>query len=138
MKRINSIHYMRGLVTLLVMLAHVNLLVDETLFHGIFVQGWCGVDYFFVLSGFLIIYTFKKSVSVKDYLIKRFVRICPVYWLYTILFAVVGSLIYEVMNRKLISWISMDIKGIMISMLFCPTDVGGAIANYTHSMDFVV
>lgn len=47
MKKILSLHYMRGLVTVLVILAHINLLIDEKVFRGIFVQGWSGVDFFF-------------------------------------------------------------------------------------------
>ena len=37
--KIVLLDYMRGIMTIIVMLAHVNLLVDREFLHGIFVQG---------------------------------------------------------------------------------------------------
>lgn len=48
--------------------------------------GWTGVDLFFVLSGFLIANQLfapvaaGKSISIKEFYIKRFFRIMPVFW----------------------------------------------------------
>lgn len=48
-------------------------------------QGKFGVDFFFVLSGFIIMFVHqhdrKSFSSVKKYLIQRFIRVYPVYWL---------------------------------------------------------
>jgi exopolysaccharide production protein ExoZ len=50
-------------------------------------QGFRGVDFFFVLSGFIIFFAhFKdlgKPAAWKEYVYRRFVRVYPIYWLYT-------------------------------------------------------
>lgn len=55
-------------------------------------QGNYGVDFFFVLSGFIIMYIHQhdtKSFSnAKMYLKKRFLRVYPVYWLVTLILGI--------------------------------------------------
>jgi len=57
------------------------------------VNGWCGVDLFFVLSGFLVSHHILKRWSaefrfrdLRDYLVKRILRIVPAYyaWLFIV------------------------------------------------------
>ena len=82
--RLNSIVFARAVVAIIVMLAHANLIIDPSLFHGFFIQGWCGVDFFFILSGFLVAWTYwNNSDSCVHWLGKRFARIYPTYWIYT-------------------------------------------------------
>ncbi len=56
--------------------------------------GWIGVDLFFVLSGFLITsllckeYSTTGTISFKNFLVRRFLRIMPIYWLYATLITV--------------------------------------------------
>lgn len=56
------------------------------------VEGWGanGVDIFFVISGFVMLYTqLENKRSVKDFLILRAIRIIPLYWLLTLIFVLV-------------------------------------------------
>jgi exopolysaccharide production protein ExoZ len=52
-----------------------------------FLKGWGanGVDIFFVISGFVMLYTsLANKRSVRDFLMSRAIRIIPIYWLLTI------------------------------------------------------
>ncbi len=75
---------LRGLAILLVVVYHNFGFIDYFFF------GWLGVDLFFVLSGFLITDILLKTVGQKNYLknfyIRRALRIFPLYYLALILF----------------------------------------------------
>jgi exopolysaccharide production protein ExoZ len=52
-----------------------------------YLEGWGanGVDIFFVISGFVMLYTqLDNKRTVKDFLILRAIRIVPIYWLLTL------------------------------------------------------
>jgi exopolysaccharide production protein ExoZ len=57
-------------------------------------QPWMesGVDIFFVISGFIMVYILKPESRAGDFWLQRFTRIVPLYWLATII-AVVGGLL---------------------------------------------
>jgi peptidoglycan/LPS O-acetylase OafA/YrhL len=78
---------LRGLAILLVVVYHNFGFID------VFFFGWLGVDLFFVLSGFLITDILLRSLGKKDYLknfyIRRILRIFPLYYLCLILFLIV-------------------------------------------------
>lgn len=90
MKKINSLQVFRGLAALGVVLHHTaistNAFVEKMpdWLSWAFGHGFLGVDFFFVLSGFIIMsshFDDEKSISsFKLYVSKRFVRIFPPYW----------------------------------------------------------
>ena len=59
-------------------------------------QGNRGVDFFFVLSGFIILFAhvhdIGKPAAWKEYAYRRFVRLYPIYWVYTGVFVLLLSL----------------------------------------------
>lgn len=63
---------------------HVDLSILGAKFQNLIYNGFCGVDLFFVLSGFLITSQILKSPLTKDntkkFFIKRFLRIAPAYY----------------------------------------------------------
>jgi exopolysaccharide production protein ExoZ len=77
------------LAALIVVLHHITaaegFYFNFTAFGGFFKPGWNAVDFFFVLSGFIIYYIHEKDLGQKKqwryYLSKRFIRIYPIYWL---------------------------------------------------------
>jgi len=97
-KKLNLIQAFRGVAALLVVLFHVDQLSTETLnqrfLFNIFKFGWAGVDFFFVLSGFIILFVHYSDVGqqsltrFKSFIIKRFIRIYPAYWV--VLFTILG------------------------------------------------
>lgn len=87
-KKLNLIQVFRGLASLLVVLAHGSLIFHQNLNRDflldIFGFGGSGVDFFFILSGFIIFYVHSKDIGkpikLKGFLLKRFIRIYPIYW----------------------------------------------------------
>lgn len=87
--KIESLQIGRGIAALLVVLHHVTGLVaintGATFAGGYFHGGSAGVDFFFVLSGFIIYYRhareFGKPDKLTGYAWRRLVRVFPIYWI---------------------------------------------------------
>jgi exopolysaccharide production protein ExoZ len=87
-KRLNLIQVFRGLAAVLVVFAHTDLIFNQNLeqdfMFKIFNFGGSGVDFFFVLSGFIMFYIHHKEIGQQNklgtFFFKRFTRIYPLYW----------------------------------------------------------
>jgi exopolysaccharide production protein ExoZ len=82
-----------------------------------------GVDIFFVISGFIMIYTtadsFGRAGAASTFIERRFVRIAPLYWLMTGLIIVVAAIVPKYLNVPIENW-----RSIVTSYLFVP-DIRG-------------
>ncbi|WP_342363498.1 acyltransferase [Terrarubrum flagellatum] len=91
-----SIQVMRGFAAIAVALYHTHLILAQPEYGGIDVfgaissPGWLGVNFFFVLSGFIILHAHHADIGqparVGRYAWKRFTRVYPVYWIFLSLF----------------------------------------------------
>jgi exopolysaccharide production protein ExoZ len=89
--KLNGVEAARGMAALLVVLVHASSMLAEKKYlgqlplAGLFKFGHAGVDFFFVLSGFIIYYIHSAELGNREFLrpywIKRFIRIYPVYWI---------------------------------------------------------
>ncbi|WP_338843132.1 acyltransferase [Citrobacter europaeus] len=89
-KRIESLQALRGLAAILVMLFHYRFYLRSqvengtTIWDALFGWGIIGVDIFFIISGFIMVYTtqnYTQSLfSTKRFLINRAIRIFPMYY----------------------------------------------------------
>lgn len=101
---INSIQYLRGIAALIVVLHHATgaLLVHFSLSQkDFFAWGAGGVDLFFVISGFIMVHiTYNKSVNVKRFLLKRIIRIYPIFWVYASIALLIFLINPDMINRS--------------------------------------
>lgn len=105
-KKLNLLQVYRGIAALLVILFHITDVTKERwnqpFLGNFFAWGWSGVDYFFVLSGFVMIYVHGSAIGkrekLKEFLVKRCVRIYPIYWIITIA-VVLFSLVSPVFGK---------------------------------------
>ncbi len=104
----------RGVAAMLVVLLHCYLnsvfyFREPTVFAAIARHGWVGVEYFFVLSGFIITYIHWNDLELRGkaarFLKKRFIRIYPIYWLIATV-----MLLYYLFLKKEESGISVKVK----------------------------
>jgi peptidoglycan/LPS O-acetylase OafA/YrhL len=87
--KLKLIQSCRGLAALLVVLFHAAELsrskFQQDSWFAAFQFGHSGVNFFFVLSGFIIFYIHQSDIGrkskLKQFILKRFIRIYPLYWL---------------------------------------------------------
>ena len=106
-----SVQVMRGLAAVAVAVYHTHLILAQPEYGGVDVlgavasRGWLGVNFFFVLSGFIIMFAHINDVGKPDrvgnYLWKRFSRVYPVYWVFLTLFLVAA---YKGVGHPNFSW----------------------------------
>jgi len=124
----SSLQILRGIAALSVVILHV---LHEVKMTAIKTQMdvlpwmetqlpfWVGVHIFFVLSGFLMVYTSRKLFEVKGawriFLKKRFQRIVPLYWFYTTAMVAVTLVLPSALDKT-----SLDMGHLIQSYLFIP------------------
>lgn len=93
--KLNSIQFLRGIAALLVVHAHAMSFQTQIAvsaqhkFYHLDTFGCIGVDLFFVISGFIIMYVASHATGISQcisFLVKRFSRINPVYYIASILY----------------------------------------------------
>ena len=97
---ITTLTPLRGIAALLVLIYHSNLMVMPFNSSNVnFMSGWLWVDFFFVLSGFIIFYvygeSFKETITTASYwkyIKARFARVYPLH-LFTLIWCVVCAIV---------------------------------------------
>lgn len=89
--RLSGIEASRGIAAMLVVLFHATGIINLPKYfsalplNGFFSFGDAGVNFFFVLSGFIILFIHHKDIGTKsvfkNYIQKRFLRVYPIYWI---------------------------------------------------------
>lgn len=91
-KTLSYVQISRAVAILLVLIGHVN-----TEFYALNGFDWFnmgkwertgGVDFFFIVTGFMIYYLYHKHIGnpkkASEFLLKRAIRILPLYWIFTL------------------------------------------------------
>jgi len=89
-RKLNTLELGRGLAALFVLLYHYKGLSSKYTgeipsLASPFVGGHAGVEYFFVLSGFIIYFIHRNDIGdrskLSDFFAKRIIRVVPMYWM---------------------------------------------------------
>lgn len=118
-----SLQALRALAAWLVVFHHVmQIFFDfkaDSAFGRFFVErGAIGVDIFFVISGFVIyLSTRGKDIQAGRFMLNRFLRIVPAYWLYSVMVALIIVYARPVMPTQ-----SFDLHHFLLSLLFVPSE----------------
>jgi peptidoglycan/LPS O-acetylase OafA/YrhL len=141
-RHLAGIHALRGIAALMVFFFHLHYVGKIPLPKSwglVASHGGMGVELFYVLSAFSLLYSNQKFVRSGDsqwifgYLIKRFFRIAPLFY---IMLVVHCLLILFVFNGKL------DVQRIILSVLFIfnfvPKEAGGIVwASWSIGVEMV-
>ena len=126
MGHFSSVQILRGIAALAVVLFHISeMLLSYTDGHGLFCRfaslwhtGAAGVDLFFIISGFVMVQStrdkFQKNGSSSEFMLRRIIRIVPLYWLYTSVMLVLVLLPFTLKNQVFSGWYTIA------SYLFIP------------------
>ena len=106
--KIDSIQVLRFFAAFSVMMVHLP----------VFEFGIWGVDIFFVISGFIMMYVTENNE--KFFLLKRIFRIVPLYWLLTLGVFVLAIFVPEVLNNT-----TANVDHLIKSLFFIPFDKNG-------------
>ena len=102
-----SVQLLRGIAAALVLLTHVRLEVGLPPFGG------AGVDLFFVISGFIIFHVTQKDAG--NFLLKRVIRVVPLYWLATFFVAAIA-----IAAPSLLKNADFSMHHLLLSLFFVP------------------
>jgi exopolysaccharide production protein ExoZ len=122
---LDSIQALRALAALLIFAHHT---LRELVLHTgaappvialLYPIAFGGVHIFFVISGFLMMYTMRSSQpslrSAGHFLIRRFARVAPLYWIFTILFIIVSFVMSDHVRHS-----DFTLYHILSSFMFFP------------------
>ena len=119
---VRSIQFLRFIAASLVVLSHSVLAADHyfagsippsTIYLTNF--GASGVHIFFVISGFVMVYTsFRKNseFSSEVFLTRRFIRIFPIFWIY--------AAMYMLAHQTVLQTYDLSVQDIFKSLLLLP------------------
>lgn len=117
-RRLVSLQVLRGIAALMVVVHHS--IHQSPGFLAVWpTEAWqAGVDLFFVISGFVMVYvTNKRERSAKQFLAMRAARIVPVYWFFTLASAALMLLAPKLYNSN-----ELTLKHLVLSLFFIPHD----------------
>ena len=106
----DSIQALRGITALFIVLEHIRFLN----------RGAFGVDIFFCISGFMIMYS--THTNTQYFLRKRLIRLLPLYYLMTL-----GTYFLLLLFPGMFEQSKADPIFLLKSLLFIPFDIGGGV-----------
>ncbi|MFN0163866.1 MAG: acyltransferase family protein [Burkholderiales bacterium] len=113
-ERISHLQHLRAIAALMVLLQHSQFLHHPDWIGSVF--GGLGIDLFFVISGFVIFWVTRNETSFRRYLLRRIIRIVPLYWMLTLLMAALVLLAPQLFKQTI-----FDLWHFIKSLAFIPS-----------------
>jgi len=112
--RLHALQYLRAIAALAVVYSHTSIQVEG---YSAFLKdvGSFGVDIFFVISGFIMIYIAKPDTQPGAFLNARIRRVVPLYWFFTLLMAGILVAMPNVFRSTIFEWDTF-----ILSLTFVP------------------
>lgn len=111
-----NIQYLRAIAAMMVVWVHGREQFEWIKLQFPSAAGSNGVDLFFVISGFIMVYTtYGKTLTPGSFLARRLARIAPLYWLGTLAIVAIAFLAPAVLQRTIIS-----VPHVLASLAFIP------------------
>ncbi len=106
MKRLHALQYLRAIAALLVVYSHATIQVPawESFLPY---TGAYGVDIFFVISGFIMVYITKPDDTAGRFLVQRIRRVVPLYWFFTLLMGAILFFLPSLFKTGEFSWVTL-------------------------------
>lgn len=112
--RLHALQYLRAIAALVVVYAHACIQVPA--YSAKLMEfGSFGVDIFFVISGFIMLYISKSSHKPGAFMLNRIRRVAPLYWFFTLLMAVIFLIMPSVFAKA-----DLTIESLLKSLFFIP------------------
>ena len=112
--RLHALQYLRAFAALAVVYSHIVIQV-EPYQEWLVKFGSFGVDIFFVISGFIMIYIAKPNDTPTRFFINRIRRVVPLYWFFTLLMGVILLLAPSLFKTTVFEW-----DALIMSLGFIP------------------
>lgn len=126
MNSLVSIQVLRAIAAWLVVFYHEYDLLFIRQFQHYPQSGYFGVDVFFVISGFIMVYSLAhRDSGAREFFLRRVIRIVPAYWFYTLLMVFFSGLYVEEF-----SYTKWDLSTLWASLLFFVTNNPSGIGHF--------
>jgi exopolysaccharide production protein ExoZ len=119
---LRSVQLLRAIAVVLVIVLHVYAFephagLGETLLPAVSVFGSSGVDLFFVISGFIMVFTTNRLIpgvrAAAEFMRRRVLRVYPMYWIYSSVLLLAFLISPSIFRRQDISSLSF-VKSFML------------------------
>lgn len=118
---INTLTSLRFIFAMMVFGAHCYVL-DNFFNSHFFKEGFVGVNFFFVLSGFIIAYNYQykleeNKIDKKTFWVARFARVYPLHWLTLLIAAILGN---YVTASGIMDWLAHFLTSLTLTNAYIP------------------
>lgn len=115
----NAIQSLRFFTAFIIFLLHLNFIKSSSIYKNFFSEGFLGVTFFFILSGFILSYSYEKKiireeVDYLDFIIARLARIFPTHIITLIIALPLSIGISTLLNEGLFTILTLGVNAFLL------------------------